>query len=206
MRNSVQISEERGPGQTKGISSWGWVCVLIVLTASIYPLALALANSLLTVRGSARAADIIVVLGGDGPKRAGLAARLWHDGAAPSVLVSGDGDCGSIRSLMMEQGVPGSIISTECRSRSTWENAEFSAPVLQQMNVRSAILVTSWFASRRALARFESTSKDIRWISIPVEPKVSLLRLALDRDGIQVLKEYPKTAWYGIRTLLGQSQ
>jgi uncharacterized SAM-binding protein YcdF (DUF218 family) len=206
MRNPIQISENNRPVQERDTIFWVWFWVFIVLTISIYPLALSLADPLLTMRESAREADIIVVLGGDGPVRAAWTAQLWLTGVAPNLLVSGDGDCGSIRQLMMEQGVPSGVISTECQSRNTWENAQFSAPILQRMNVRTAILVTSWFHSRRAMDRFVSASRNIQWTSVPVGPSEPLWSLAFDRDGIQIIKEYPKTVWYAIRALLAQFQ
>lgn len=170
---------------------------------SAFFLALLLANPLLTVRDPVSKADVIVVLGGDGPSRAAWAAGLWLKGVAPRVLVSGDGDCYWIREAMINRGVDGRAITTECQSGSTWENALFSAPILKQMDARTAVLVTSWYHSRRALATFTATSGNIRWISDPVEPKEPLWDAGLSHEGIQILKEYPKTLLYGARLLLG---
>ncbi|CAN7610337.1 YdcF family protein [Phyllobacterium sp. LjRoot231] len=146
---------------------------------------------------------MIVVLGGDGPSRAVRAAGLWRMGVAPKVLVSGDGDCYWIREAMIDQGVDRGAIAVECQSGTTWENALFSSPILKQMNVRSAVLVTSWYHSRRAMASFEAACHDIRWMSVPAEPRGSLEKIAFGPDGIQIMKEYPKTVWYAIRQSLG---
>ncbi|MBA8878916.1 YdcF family protein [Phyllobacterium myrsinacearum] len=173
--------------------------VLGVLVLSSYPLAIVFANGLLSVRNQAAKADVIVVLGGDGPSRAAQAARLWRDGLAPRILISGDGDCTWIRKTMIELGVDGGSISIECQSGNTWENALFSSPILHRMHVHRAILVTSWFHSRRALGSFERISSDIQWISIPVEPSVSNWQIAVAQDGIQIFKEYPKSLWYMLR-------
>lgn len=178
-------------------------CCTAVLLAGAFPLALLLADPLLTVRDSIQKADVIVVLGGDGPSRASRAADLWLSGIAPRILVSGDGDCYWIREAMVDRGVDRRAIDVECQSGTTWENALFSAPILRQMNVRSAVLVTSWFHSRRALASFIATSGNIRWISIPTEPRKPLPGLSFGPDGIQILKEYPKTIWYAIRRFSG---
>jgi uncharacterized SAM-binding protein YcdF (DUF218 family) len=162
-----------------------------------------LANPLLAIRDLPAKADVIVVLGGDGPSRAAWAANLWMQGWAPRVLISGDGDCLWIRKGMLSRGVDPRAITVECQSGSTGENAAFSAPILKQMEARTAILVTSWYHSRRAVASFTSTSAAIRWLSVPVEPKIPLRQLAFTADGMQLLKEYPKMIWYAARSLLG---
>jgi uncharacterized SAM-binding protein YcdF (DUF218 family) len=174
-----------------------------VLAISAAPLALFLADPLLTIRDPIGKADVIVVLGGDGPSRATRAAGLWKMGVAPKVLVSGDGDCYWIREAMVDQGVDRNAIAVECQSGTTWENALVSSPILKQMNVRSAVLVTSWYHSRRAMASFEAASTDIHWMSIPVEPRHPLEKIACGPDGIQIMKEYQKKVWFAIRHILG---
>lgn len=179
------------------------LCLASVFLVSAFPLALVLANPLLAIRDPISKADVIVVLGGDGPSRATRAAGLWRMGVAPKVLVSGDGDCYWIREAMIDQGVDRRAITIECQSGTTWENALFSSPILKQMNVRSAVLVTSWYHSRRAMASFETASGDVHWMSVPVEPRQPLEKIAFGPDGIQIVKEYPKTVWYAIRHSLG---
>jgi len=166
----------------------------------LYGLALISAGSLLMARDVLANADIIVVLGGDGPPRAARAAALWHQRRAPLVLVTGRGDCNFIRQLLIEAGVKSEVITTECQSGSTWENATFSQPILTGMQVRSAILVTSWFHSGRAVKRFRSLMPDIRWISVPAEREKSYWMLAFDIDGVQIVKEYIKTIAYDVRS------
>lgn len=173
-----------------------------VFALSSYPLAIVFADTFLSVRTPATKADIIVVLGGDGPSRAAQAALLWHAGMAPKILISGDGDCTWIRKSLVELGVNSRSITIECKSANTWENALFSAPILYRMQVRDAILVTSWFHSRRALGSFERISSNIHWISLPVEPRVSNWQIAIGPDGIQIFKEYPKSLWYMLRSRL----
>lgn len=167
--------------------------------AALYLLAMFGAEPLLTVRDQIAAADAIVVLGGDGPARAAWAAALWHKGAAPRILVSGDDDCRAIADAMIADGVDAAAISLECQSRTTWENAERSAPILARLHVRRAILVTSWFHSRRALASFEAHAPGVRWLSVPVERSEGWWCLAAGPDGRALLKEFPKTLWYWVR-------
>ncbi|MGO4126574.1 YdcF family protein [Inquilinus sp. YAF38] len=154
---------------------------------------------LLVVRTALGPADVIVVLGGDGPARAWQAAGLYRQGAAPKVLVTGFGDCENIRRYMMDQGVPGDVIQIECAARSTWENAVFSAPLLSAMGARHAILVTSWFHTRRALACFRQLVPQVEWMSVPVERGESYRQMLGNHHGLSVLAEYVKIGWYSVR-------
>ncbi len=174
---------------------------LTMLTAiGLYGLALVSAGSLLVVEDPPAQADVIVVLGGDGPPRAAQAAKLWHEGRAPLVLVTGYGDCDVIRDMLVRMGVDFAAITTECLSVSTWENATFAQPQLTGMGAKRAILVTSWFHSRRAVKRFRFVMPQIQWVSLPAQRTVSLWRLAVDADGVQVFKEYAKTFFYDLRS------
>ena len=154
---------------------------------------------LLVVRTAVEPADVIVVLGGDGPARAWQAAGLYRQGVAPKVLVTGFGDCQDIRRYMVDEGVPGEAIQTECTSRSTWENAVFSAPLLATMGARRAILVTSWFHTRRALACFRQVVPQVEWMSVPVERGESYRKMLSNHHGLSVLAEYVKIGWYAAR-------
>ena len=158
------------------------------------------AATLLVVPAQIRASDVIVVLGGDGPPRAAEAAVLFRAGLAPRVLVSGDGDCQSIRDLMIAQGVAPSAIFLECVSLSTYENAMFSSPLLAGLRVRSALLVTSWFHLRRALACMSLAAPWIRWRPIPAPPPPGGSRWHFGILGyaVPVAEEYAKLAWYAL--------
>ncbi|RWX80895.1 YdcF family protein [Neorhizobium lilium] len=182
------------------------ICLATILLVGlwVYAIALVLADTLLTQRDVVRKADVIVVLGGDGPPRAAEAASLWREGRAPSLLVSGYGDCGSIRQTMIEEGVTPAAIRTECLSSNTWENASFSQPILAAMGVQCAILVTSWYHSKRAMKRFRSVMPGVRWISVPAERTRSYWKLAFEFDGIQIFKEYAKTLVYDLRSLMSE--
>ena len=139
---------------------------------------------------------MILVLGGDGPPRAERAAQLYRERVAPLVLVTGSGDCLSIRALMAEAGVPMRAIEVECASRSTWENAKLSAPLLRKLDARSVVLVTSWFHTRRALGCFQLELPGIRWMSAPVGSPTPILGYGSQNDRGAVLQEYLKLTLY----------
>lgn len=179
------------------------ICVAIMLISLTGGVAVAAAvkvsEPLLLVRTPIEPADVIVVLGGSGPYRAWHAAALYRQGVAPRVLVTGVGDCESIRSHMVDSGVPREAIQIECAAQNTWENAEFSAPMLTAMGARRAVLVTSWFHSRRALACFRQVLPQLEWMSGPVGRTESYREMMRDDGGLMVLKEYAKIAWYSVR-------
>lgn len=178
----------------------GFAGVLLagILALVGYAAAILLSGPLLGLPDTAGKADVIVVLGGDGPARADHAAALWRAGAAPRVLVTGRSDCGTIAGRMTADGVRRSVIAIECRSASTWENADFSAPLLVRMGVRNVLLVTNWFHARRALASFASRCPDLEFAVAPV-PAPAFMEIATGPYGPAVLLEYPKTVAYALR-------
>jgi uncharacterized SAM-binding protein YcdF (DUF218 family) len=129
-------------------------------------------------------ADVIVLLGGaiSPPVRGGApfpnmsaaadriwhAARLYKAGKAPLIIASGGSDSNlsteseseSMRTLLVDLGVPASAIILEARSRTTKQNAQFSAEILRTRNLQSVLLVTSALHMRRALNDFEATGVD----------------------------------------------
>jgi uncharacterized SAM-binding protein YcdF (DUF218 family) len=167
--------------------------------AGAYGILLAAAKPLLSIPTRVEQADVIVVLGGDGPPRAAAAIALYNIGAAARVLVSGDGDCQDIRMILVEGGVPDRVISVECLSRNTMENAQYSATILQSMQVQRALIVTSWYHSRRALDCFRKVAPNMEFISISVGEHDSTWNLLWGGGAPRVLAEYLKIGWYFLR-------
>lgn len=173
---------------------------LIITLIGLYGLSLVCAEAFLVERDLPVGADVIVVLGGDALPRAEQAAELWREGQAPAILATGFGDCEFVQRTLITAGVSPEAITTECRSRTTWDNATFSQPILADMHVSRAILVTSWYHSKRAVKRFRSLMPAIQWVSVPAERTKSFWTLAADADGPQVVKEYAKGIFYDLRT------
>ena len=96
--------------------------------------------------------DAIVVLGGGDRSRAEQALGLGRRFTGTPVIVTGDG--GTIVRELAEAGFPGERVMHEPRATSTFENARFTRPILQRLEVRRVVLVTNWFHARRALAVF----------------------------------------------------
>jgi uncharacterized SAM-binding protein YcdF (DUF218 family) len=116
--------------------------------------------------GTAKA-DVIVVLGGGSRDRPERAAVLFKEHAASRIIVSGLGDGGINRKVLAEAGVPIKAIQLESESRTTRENAKFTVKLLRQEKVKSAIIVTSWYHSRRALKSFQHFAPEIKFFSRP---------------------------------------
>ena len=93
--------------------------------------------------------------------RVWYAARLYHAGKAPLVVLSGGNaqpgveqgsEAQAMRSLLRDLGVPSSAMLLEQRSLDTRENARNSAALLARRGIHRVLLVTSALHMRRALA------------------------------------------------------
>lgn len=108
-------------------------------------------------------ADALIVLGGEPLARPQEAARLYGKGVSSLIFVSGIGDHGENRRILLRNGVPDAAIQIEPGSFSTFTNALFLKPVLRGAHVRTALLVTSPFHTRRALATFRMVIPEVRF-------------------------------------------
>jgi uncharacterized SAM-binding protein YcdF (DUF218 family) len=152
---------------------------------------------LLCVDSGRSKAQVIIMLGGGLPEREIRAAELYRGGAAPLVIITGAGDHPEL--LLQKYGVPAPAIRVESAARSTWQNATFTVPLLRQLKVTNAILVTSWFHSRRALACFRRAAPGIQFHSCPTfwgSPSEQWQRAGLRR---YIAVEYLKSFWYTLR-------
>lgn len=129
---------------------------------------------------SAPAAEVIILLGGgtepaDPPRpmvevntagdRVLYTAKLYQEGAAPTILVSGGNleftsdrnstPADEMTELLLLMGVPPSAIIQQPRSQNTYEDALFSTKLLEKIEVDEIILVTSAIHMPRAKALFE---------------------------------------------------
>jgi len=119
-------------------------------------------------------ADIAIVPGGEwSGKRILTAAELVRQGYAPVVLVSGPSgeyglhECELAIAFAVKAGYPESYFRhMEHDGRSTRDEALLAAPILRQMHVHTALLVTSSFHTRRAGAVFREVTPDITYIVV----------------------------------------
>ena len=140
--------------------------------------------------------DVMVVLGGGSHDRPERAAELFRQGAAPRILVSGQGDCKIYRHSLMETGVPPGAIQMEDQSQTSRENAVLAVKLLRRQGARHVVIVTSWYHSRRALACFEHYAPEIEFYSRP--SYFGYARGDWSRSNLthRIYLEYPKLLGY----------
>ena len=141
----------------------GLAIVVVVLLA----LAWFFPQQVLTVDSGPVKADALIVLGGGSHERPQRAVELFKESAAHVIICSGHGDSLPNAKRMMSLGVPGGLIELEDHSSNTQQNATFSIAMLRARHFRSAIIVTSWYHSRRALATFRHYAPEIKFYSRP---------------------------------------
>jgi DUF218 domain len=119
-------------------------------------------------------ADAIVVLGGEWPNRIQRGIALFRRGLAPEIWVTGDGGgagnpAQSVK-LARRESVPADAIRV-LPSNSTWEDGGAAAALAARRDVRSVLVVTSWYHSRRALCvmqhRFAGTGIALYHDTVP---------------------------------------
>jgi uncharacterized SAM-binding protein YcdF (DUF218 family) len=123
--------------------------------------------------------DAIVVLGAPlGPdgaltpvlqERVEVAAALFAAGGAPRIVATGGPSRGSLQTeadaiaaALMAAGILGEAILVETESRSTRENAQFTARKLAPYDAHRIWIVTQPFHSRRAARLFRNAGFDAR--------------------------------------------
>jgi len=170
--------------------------VMLAAVAYFYP------EKLICVDSGRVSADVIVVLGGGQHERPLRAAELFQQRAAPRILISGAGDDEINRRILIRAGVPDAVIEIESHSATTRENAEAALKLLRAKNVRSVILVTSWYHSRRALMTFEHFAPELKFYSRP--SYFGFAREEWKRTGLgqrmrlEFLKLPGYWVWYGV--------
>ena len=166
-------------------------------------------------------ADAIVVLGGgissvppdwpypnlsEGADRVWHAARLYHAGKAPRMIISGGSlpwlgkrisEAEATRQFLVDLGVPEDALMLEDRSCSTRENALYTAELLQEHGLDRVLLVTSALHMPRALATFRNAG--VNAVPAPADFEVipeptHILRWLPDAEALsestRAIKEY----------------
>jgi uncharacterized SAM-binding protein YcdF (DUF218 family) len=152
--------------------------LIAILVVVFIPFALAI---YLSPQNPLQKADAIVVIsGGDTDSRITEGVRLYEQGWAPKVIFSGaaaEGDVSNalaMKRIAIAAGVPSEAIILEEDSKTTAENADFSAKIISANKIASIILVTSPYHQRRAYTVFRKelgkdftiinhSAKDVNW-------------------------------------------
>jgi uncharacterized SAM-binding protein YcdF (DUF218 family) len=97
------------------------------------------------------------------------AARLFHAGKAPLIVVSGGGDLALQREteaqamarFLRDLGVPAAALLLEDKSRNTQDNAAMSAALLKARGIQRILLVTSALHMPRAVPLFQAQGLEV---------------------------------------------
>jgi len=109
-----------------------------------------------------KADAIVVVSGGQTQSRAAKGIELYKQGYAPKIIFSGaaldDGPSNAfaMRDLALSEGVPSKSIYIDEKSQNTYENAVNSKSILDELQSKTLILVTSPYHQRRANQTFNN--------------------------------------------------
>ncbi|WP_342424814.1 YdcF family protein [Paenibacillus sp. FSL E2-0178] len=121
-----------------------------------------IAGSFLSLSTSPKQADIIIVLSG-GEGRIEHAADLYKSGYGSYILLSNSkeltGPSGDMHQTALALGIPEEAILTEDAAQSTYQNAQFTLPIMKQHGFKSAIVVSSDFHMRRVKFIFDHVYK-----------------------------------------------
>ena len=146
------------------------LAALVIIVAASAELWLPYVGLILKKAGPPRKADIAVVLAGDGyGKRILEAAQLVKEGYVPRVLVSGPAgtyglnECDLAIPFAVKQGFPESyFIHGEHEAHSTREEARANVAQMRKLGVKSFIVVTSDYHTRRAGWMFRKEAPDMQ--------------------------------------------
>lgn len=111
---------------------------------------------------------------GSAADRLWFAARLYHAGKAPLLVLSGGrplmsliSEAEAMRSVMQDFGVPTAATLLESASRNTRENAALTAALLRQRGIDHILLVTSALHMERARRHF--VAEGLRVVPAPTD-------------------------------------
>lgn len=221
------------------------IALLILWLASNRYVAYALVRSLeshYAPPAEAHRAGAIVILGGgtrgsDSPRpmteineagdRLLYGASLYHEGAAPIILVTGGSiewltpegigpEANDMSALMALLGIPRDALRLEAESRNTYENALFSQQMLADEGIEDILLVTSAMHMPRSVPLFEAQGlhvtpaptdylvSDAEWRHLwEGGPMVTLINLLPNAEYLayttRALKEYIGIAVYNLQ-------
>ena len=137
-----------------GLAIAGLIAISLFLA---YPWVLTQAAGWLVTNDPIAPADALIVLSGDSTgERVMQGVALWRQGVAPRVILSGGpiGRWVTAAEIMRREalllGLPSRAILLEEESRSTWEQAVKTLPMVKRLGARRVIIVTSPYHARRA--------------------------------------------------------
>ena len=151
-------------------------------------------------------ADAIVVLAGDNGERIEKACTLYHKGKAPLFLITGNTFYNtSVPSLMAKKAkslnVPSSSILLESQSESTLDHPKKCRPLFKKRGIKSIIIVTSKFHTKRAYNVFSKELKNdnINIMVVGADDNIDYSCWWKNHESSEKIAiELGKTIWYAL--------
>lgn len=157
--------------------------------------------------------DAIFVFGGIDMLVPRYASKLWHEGFADIIVVSGSAGALTRRHFgepeavifkreIIQSGVPADAILTESRATNTGQNVEFGmkAALRRIPQIGTVLLVAKPFIMRRCVATFSKQFPDV--IAIPSPPPGRIVDF-IDRDrrefGMRLVEELDRLGAYSAK-------
>jgi uncharacterized SAM-binding protein YcdF (DUF218 family) len=147
--------------------------------------------------------DVIIVLSGD-LSRVDQGVRLYYQGYAPRIILSGSSSP-EMEKKALSLGVPKKDLIPEVKSRTTFENAYYSAEIMRAQGFLSAIVVTSAYHTRRSNIIFSRFFKDWRLTvcAVPYDTSISSSWWKHHQTAGYVISEYLKMVYLDLIEIPG---
>jgi uncharacterized SAM-binding protein YcdF (DUF218 family) len=207
--------EEKNPART----ALSVILVLLFVLWSARSLILTGLGNWLVVSDNPGKADVIVVLSGDSSTRAPQGADLYRRGVSRRLLAIGCEVPSALQSLdvkltaaqltamdLRRRGVSEDAIAVVTSTgTSTWEEAEYTRTYAKQHGLRSVVVVTSKFHTRRSKLTFERALRGTGVRVYAVPSRYDEMQVdewwTREKELIAVNNEYLKLLLYGVKYL-----
>ncbi|MCA0984696.1 YdcF family protein [Halobacillus yeomjeoni] len=124
------------------------LCVLILMLPFI------LGADYLEIKSDAKPSEAIILLSGS-KERMEKAVELYENGWGEKIILTNSKHQWTTVKKATELGVPEDDLISEPHATSTFDNALFSKEIVERKNIKSAIIVTSDYHSRRTRMTFD---------------------------------------------------
>lgn len=132
------------------------VCMTCILLVILCPFVLTAIYYFLDISQSPVKSDVIIVLGGGGGRRANYATELYNTGYSQTIILSGyEGYMNLDIKILEEYGIPSSNIIINDKATNTYDEAQQVIAIMEERGVKSGLIVTDKFHTRRALATYQ---------------------------------------------------
>lgn len=186
--------------------------ILLVLATLLFAVFLQAGSYLSSPAQTPARADVILALGGDNGDRIAMAARLYHQGYAPRVMLTGLENSPAVTrsnyvnwrvQFLLDEKVPDSAVIRERGAGNTWEEAVNTLALLKQRGWKRVMVVSDPPHMRRLHwvwnKVFRGSGKEFVLVHSDPEWWNPALWWLNDQSGPFVMMEYIKLAYYFIQ-------